>query len=67
MISQEGQDLIASYEKYGQQLFFPNAVGYTPSTQSVKSWPSAVELAQEGIQSAVAELKVNTLIWCDRW
>jgi len=35
--SVEGQDLIASYEKYGHQLFFPNTPGYTPSTQSVRT------------------------------
>lgn len=33
--SKEGQDLIASYVKYGHQLFFPDAPGYTPSALSV--------------------------------
>lgn len=28
--SQAGQEVIASYVKYGKQLFFPNAPGYTP-------------------------------------
>lgn len=36
LVSHEGQDLIASYEKYGRQLFFPNAPGYTPSTISMR-------------------------------
>jgi tungstate transport system substrate-binding protein len=36
IISTAGQDLIASYEKYGHQLFFPNTPGYTPSTLSVR-------------------------------
>ncbi len=35
LVSQDGQDLIASYEKYGMQLFFPNAEGYVPSTESL--------------------------------
>jgi tungstate transport system substrate-binding protein len=35
LVSQETQDLIASYELYGHQLFFPNADGYVPSTLSV--------------------------------
>ncbi len=35
LVSDDGQDLIASYEKYGMQLFFPNAEGYTPSTESL--------------------------------
>ncbi|OGS57246.1 MAG: hypothetical protein A3K60_06145 [Euryarchaeota archaeon RBG_19FT_COMBO_56_21] len=34
LVSEAGQDLIASYEKYGHQLFFPNA---TPQTVSVAS------------------------------
>lgn len=36
IISTAGQDLIASYVKYGHQLFFPNTPGYTPSTLSVR-------------------------------
>jgi tungstate transport system substrate-binding protein len=32
--SQEGQELIASYEKFGHQLFFPNAEGYVAGTHS---------------------------------
>lgn len=31
LISNEGQDLIKSYERYGQQLFTPNAPGYVAS------------------------------------
>ncbi|OGS42790.1 MAG: hypothetical protein A3K76_05280 [Euryarchaeota archaeon RBG_13_57_23] len=34
LVSEAGQDLIASYEKYGHQLFFPNA---TPQTARVAS------------------------------
>lgn len=34
IVSQEGQDLIVSYERYNQQLFVPNAVGYTPSASA---------------------------------
>ena len=37
MVSQAGQELIASYEKFGHQLFFPNAAGYTPSTTSLQA------------------------------
>lgn len=37
LVSDDGQDLIASYEKYDMQLFFPNAVGYVPSTESLLS------------------------------
>ena len=36
LVSQGGQDLIAGYEKYGHQLFFPNAPGYAPSTLSLR-------------------------------
>jgi tungstate transport system substrate-binding protein len=32
IISQDGQDLIKSYERYGQQLFIPNAPGYVSTT-----------------------------------
>ncbi len=39
MVSHDGQDLIASYVKYGHQLFFPNAVGYTPSSTSLSIDP----------------------------
>jgi tungstate transport system substrate-binding protein len=34
--SAAGQDLIASYVKYGHQLFFPNTPGYMSSTLSVR-------------------------------
>jgi len=34
LVSEAGQELIASYEKYGHQLFFPNA---TPQTASIGS------------------------------
>jgi tungstate transport system substrate-binding protein len=37
LVSDDGQDLIASYERYDMQLFFPNAEGYTPSTESLLS------------------------------
>jgi len=37
LVSQDGQDLIASYEKYGMQLFIPNAEGYVASTESLVS------------------------------
>jgi len=71
MISQEGQDLIASYEKYGQQLFFPNAVGYTPSTSSLSSWASSEDSGNQSEMDATlsvaAELKVKVPIWCGRW
>jgi tungstate transport system substrate-binding protein len=36
LVSQGGQDLIAGYEKYGHQLFFPNAPGYASSTLSLR-------------------------------
>jgi len=32
IVSKDGQDLIKSYERYGQQLFTPNAPGYTSTT-----------------------------------
>lgn len=32
--SKEGQDLIASYVKFGHQLFFPNTPGYVSSVES---------------------------------
>ena len=71
MVSQEGQDLIASFEKYGQQLFYPNAVGYTPSTTSLKSSTSAVhsegQSSTDAVISAAVELKVKVPIWWDRW
>lgn len=35
LVSQEGQDLIASYERYGHQLFIPNAAGHIPSASSL--------------------------------
>ncbi len=35
--SQEGQDVIASYVKYGKQLFFPNSPGYTASSLDVRA------------------------------
>jgi len=40
--SQEGQDVIKSYERYGHQLFTPNAPGYTTSL-SVSGMPSGVD------------------------
>jgi tungstate transport system substrate-binding protein len=43
LVSQEGQDLIASYERYNQQLFIPNAVGYVSSSSSL----SAVNLVAD--------------------
>ena len=71
MISQEGQDLIASYEMYGQQLFYPNAAGYTPSTSSLKSQTSAFgseERSVAGVSIPVAAgLKVELPLRCDRW
>ena len=36
LTSEEGQDLIASYEKFDHQLFFPNTPGYTPSILSLR-------------------------------
>lgn len=33
LVSEDGQNLIASYEKYGMQLFFPNADGYIASAE----------------------------------
>lgn len=35
LVSQEGQDLIASYERYGQQLFIPNAAAHGSSAGSM--------------------------------
>jgi len=32
IISKDGQDLIKSYERYGKQLFTPNALGYSSTT-----------------------------------
>jgi tungstate transport system substrate-binding protein len=42
--SKEGQDLIKSYERYGKQLFTPNAPGYTTSV-SIASARSEAEIA----------------------
>jgi len=39
--SNEGQNVIKSYVKYGQQLFVPNAPGYTSSSLSVIGFQSA--------------------------
>ncbi|HEX9908308.1 MAG TPA: substrate-binding domain-containing protein [Thermoplasmata archaeon] len=54
MTSRETQDLIASHEKYGHQLFFPNAPAEATSTwmaavpeqidQSPDSWRTAVQV-----------------------
>ena len=43
--SNETQDLIASYVKYGQQLFFPNTPGYVPHTTSLATTGTHVMLA----------------------
>lgn len=71
MVSQAGQDLIASYERYDRQLFYPNAVGYTPSTSSLKSWTSSTDSdgqsETDAVQSVAAVLKVKVSDWCDRW
>lgn len=71
LVSQEGQDLIASYERYGQQLFYPNAAGYTPSTSSLKistSWtPEEESGVTQTIASCSAGLNAKAPIWCDRW
>lgn len=32
IVSKDGQDIIKSYERYGQQLFTPNAPGYSSTT-----------------------------------
>jgi len=71
MVSDSGQDLIASYEKYGQQLFYPNAEGYVPSAMSLKSWVSAVDSDGQSnvdaVMSVTAELRMKVPAWCDRW
>ena len=43
--SNETQDLIASYVKYGQQLFFPNTPGYVAHGSSIASIASLGRLA----------------------
>ncbi len=71
LVSQEGQDLIASFEKYGQQLFYPNAVGYTPGVKSLKApdlTVSSEALSEEKtVASMAAGFKTEMLIRCDRW
>ena len=59
LVSHEGQDLIAGYEKYGRQLFFPNAAGYTPSILSLRigehDGPASQVLALDRIVTVRAE------------
>jgi len=43
--SNETQDLIASYVKYGHQLFFPNTPGYVPHTTSLATIEAMLRLA----------------------
>jgi len=43
--SNDTQDLIASYVKYGQQLFFPNTPGYVAGTTSLASTVALGRLA----------------------
>lgn len=66
VISQSGQDLIAGYEKYGHQLFFPNAAGYTPSTTSLPNFVSLMGRT-DAVQSAAPDLRTEAQIWCARW
>lgn len=40
--SQDGQDMIKSYEKYGHQLFVPNAPGYSSTLSLQRVWTSAL-------------------------
>jgi tungstate transport system substrate-binding protein len=50
--SNQTQDLIASYVKYGHQLFFPNTPGYVPHTTSLSTTGALVRLAsmhEEGL------------------
>jgi tungstate transport system substrate-binding protein len=48
MTSQEGQDLIASYVKYGKQLFFPSAPGYSATSLDLRvGIPSMLQIALE--------------------
>lgn len=71
LISQDGQDLIASYTKYGQHLFYPNAVGYTPRASSVDSWVSSadgdIDSKMNTTLAPSAEPRANASIWCCRW
>ncbi len=71
LVSESGQDLIASYEKYGQQLFYPNAVGYIPSAKSLKSLVSSADsdgrCEMDAVQAVAAGLNVRLFTWCDRW
>ena len=56
--SDDGQDLIASYEKYGQQLFSPNTPGYTPSSMSVHS----VQLPAT-VDDVAPESRTQVVMW----
>jgi len=46
IVSDDGQDLIASYERYGKQLFFPNAPGYSTSTLNLSKMESCILAAE---------------------
>ena len=62
LVSQEGQDLIASYDRYGHQLFFPNALGYGP--RSTALWIDVNEIVPNQIlvRNQVAAERTDALV-----
>jgi tungstate transport system substrate-binding protein len=68
LVSDDGQDLIASYEKYGMQLFYPNAAGYVPGAKSlgssVLSVSSSAESAVGASLSVPVDIRARAPTWC---
>ncbi|MCU0852366.1 MAG: substrate-binding domain-containing protein [Thermoplasmata archaeon] len=68
MVSEDGQDLIASYEKYGMQLFYPNAAGYVPGVRLLGSPVLSVDSSVESVAGAPLsvpfDIRARVPIWC---
>lgn len=69
IVSEGGQDLIASYERFGQQLFYPNAPGYVPSTASLGALPDSLVDSARSVPKGLAAIALTTSpgIRCARW